>query len=105
MISDLHKIQEYLKEDPGVWTHEWLHVVIEKFYPDRGVKTPIPQKNKLILHAAEAYGYTFPWIDWYEDLISGQVPLGKGFSGIGPEALNSCNIRQAVKGACDSTLK
>jgi hypothetical protein len=96
------RIQQYLAEDPGVWTHEWLHVVIENFYPNLQVKTPIPPKDKLILHAAGAYGYKYPWLDWYKDLISGQVPLGQGYSGIGPEALLSCSVsRHALKQCVD----
>lgn len=96
------RIQQYLAEDPGVWTHEWLHVVIEKFYPELHVKTPIPPKDKLILHSAGAYGYKFPWLDWYKDLISGQVPLGQGYSGIGPEALLNCSVsRHALKQCVD----
>lgn len=94
------RIEEYLREDPGVWTHEWLHVVVEKFYPEKGIQLPIPPKDKLILHAAEAYGYEYPWIDWYKDLISGQIPFGKRYRGIGPEALLHCNIRQAVRNEC-----
>lgn len=93
-------IDNYLNTDPGVWTHEWLHVVIEQFYPDRGVKVPLPPNDKLILHAAEAYGYKFPWINWYKDLISGQVRLGKGYAGIGPEAFLDCTIRQTALGEC-----
>lgn len=94
------RIQQYLDEDPGVWTHEWLHVVIEKFYPDLNVKTPHPPDNKLILHSAGAYGYKFPWLDWYKDLISGQVPVGKGYSGIGPEALLNCTVRLHALNQC-----
>jgi len=88
------KIQQYLDNDPGVWTHEWLHVVIEQFYPNQQVKVPLPPKDKLILHSASAYGYKYPWLDWYKDLISGQVSLGKGFSGLGPEAFINCTVRK-----------
>ena len=94
------RIEQYLNDDPGVWTHEWLHVVIEQFYPQRGVNTPIAPKDKLILHSAQAYGYQYPWVDWYHDLISGQVALGKGFAGIGPEALLSCSIAQSATNQC-----
>lgn len=90
------KIQEYLNNDPGVWTHEWLHVVMEKFYPDLGVNVPLPAKDKLILHMAVEYGYTFPWMDWYKDLISGQVPFGQTFVGIGPEAFLDNTIRETA---------
>ncbi|MFT4929600.1 MAG: hypothetical protein ACI8WB_005735 [Phenylobacterium sp.] len=93
-------LAKYKNNDPGVWTHEWLHVVIEQFYPNRDVKVPLPPKDKLILHAAEAYGYQYPWLDWYKDLISGQVPFGKTFTGIGPEALLACTIVDAAKGKC-----
>lgn len=97
------RIEQYLNDDPGVWTHEWLHVVIEQFYPQRGVNTPIAPKDKLILHSAQAYGYQYPWVDWYHDLITGQVALGKGFTGIGPEALLSCSIAQSAVGDCNDT--
>jgi hypothetical protein len=96
------RINEYLATDPGVWTHEWLHVVIEKFYPNLQVKTPIPPKNKLILHSAGAYNYQFPWLEWYKDLISGQVPLGQGYTGIGPEALMTCTVRKYALKQCQN---
>ncbi len=94
------KLQEYKRYDPGVWTHEWLHVVIEQFYPNLNVDVPIPPKDALILHAAGAYGYQYPWMKWYKDLISGQVLLGNKYVGIGPEALLRCNIRQAALKQC-----
>ncbi len=93
-------LEQYKNNDPGVWTHEWLHVVIEQFYPNRKVKVPIPPQDKLILHAAVAYGYQYPWLDWYKDLISAQVPFGQTFVGIGPEALLSCTIIDAAKNRC-----
>lgn len=93
-------LDKYKNNDPGVWTHEWLHVVIEQFYPNRKVKVPVPPKDKLILHAAVAYGYEYPWLDWYKDLISGQVRFGKNFAGIGPEALLSCTIVGAAQDKC-----
>lgn len=94
----------YRSNDPGVWTHEWLHVVIERFYPLLNVKTPLPPKDVLILHAAQAYSYQYPWMVWYKDLISGRVKLGNGYSGIGPEALLSCNIRDVAKNRCELKL-
>jgi len=94
------KIAEYLTNDPGVWTHEWLHVVVEKFYPNLGVKLPFTRDNQLILHAAGDYQYKYPWLQWYQDLISGQIPLGNTYVGIGPEALLTCSIRQQVLGQC-----
>lgn len=93
-------LQNYKNQDPGVWTHEWLHVVIEQFYPNMGIKVPIPPKEKLILHSAVAYGYRYPWMKWYKDLISGQVPLGQSFTGIGPKALLNCSIAQAATIGC-----
>lgn len=93
-------LENYKNKDPGVWTHEWLHVVIEQFYPNRKVKVPIAPKDKLILHSAVAYGYKYPWIQWYKDLISGQVPLGQTFTGIGPDALLDCTIRGAFAKKC-----
>lgn len=94
------RVDEYLATDPGVWTHEWLHVVIEQFYPNLGVQTPLTPKDKLILHSAQAYGYNYPWIKWYKDLISGQVPLGQKYVGIGPEALLSCSVAKTALGTC-----
>jgi len=99
------KVQQYLDNDPGVWTHEWLHIVIEKFYPNQNVKTPIPPVDKLILHSAGTYGYEYPWLGWYKDLISGQVPLGKDFVGIGPEALMNCSVRQYALNQCSTPSK
>ncbi len=95
------RIQQYLDDDPGVWTHEWLHVVIEKFYPNLSVKVPLPPKDKLILHSASAYNYKYPWLEWYKDLISGQVPLGQGYSGIGLEAFLNCTIRRHALKQCE----
>lgn len=94
-------LDNYKKNDPGVWTHEWLHVVIEQFYPKRNVKVPFPSKNKLILHMAEAYGYRFPWMNWYEDLISGRVALGKTYTGIGPDTLLNCTVRNSALKKCE----
>lgn len=91
----------YRDNDPGVWTHEWLHVVIEKFYPKLGVNVPIPPEDVLILHAAQAYGYGYPWMDWYRDLISGRVKMGEQYTGIGPEALLSCSIRDLALKKCE----
>ncbi|MFT5788854.1 MAG: hypothetical protein ACI8SJ_000962 [Shewanella sp.] len=97
-----NKITEHLDIYLGVWKREWLHVVIEQFYQQLGLKTPIAPTDKLILHSAQAYGYQYPWVDWYHDLISGQVALGKTFVGIGPEALLSCSVAQNALKQCQA---
>ena len=96
------KLDEYKRNDPGVWTHEWLHVVIEQFYPDLGVDVPTPAEggDGLVLHAAGAFNYKFPWMKWYEDLIGGKVREGSKYVGIGPDALLKCSIRDAAMDTC-----
>lgn len=95
----LDKINYYETTDPGVWVHEWLHTVGENFYQAKGL--PLPQKapDGFVVHAAEMYGYSFPWMNWYRDFISGRIPNPSGdpkFLGIGPEALLSYTVREAV---------
>lgn len=99
-IGVAKRLDWYKKNDPGVFTHEWLHVVIEQFYPNLRIKTPLPPKDKLILHAAQAYGYKYPWIGWYKDLISGRVAFGNTYRGIGPDAFLDCSVREAALGKC-----
>ncbi len=48
----------------------------------------------------EGYGYAFPWMDWYLDLISGRVLDGEEFVGVTPELLRACTIRGWVNGEC-----
>lgn len=66
------RIAYFKNTDPGVWVHEWLHTVGERYFQSRGKQLPI-NGNGLIVHAAEKYSYTFPWLNWYEDFISGRV--------------------------------
>lgn len=84
------------QNDPGVWLHEWLHTVAEWYYPGLGALMPDPAEDGSIVHAAESHGYGAPWMRWYADLISGQVQLGSGFVGIGPEWLLKCTLRERI---------
>ncbi|MEO9852902.1 MAG: PEGA domain-containing protein [Reichenbachiella sp.] len=91
-------IEDARKNDPGVFVHEWLHTVAERFYPNRG--EVVPDDDGLVVHAAGKFGYTFPWMTWYEDLISGQVVTPDGYAGIGPEALLQCTVRESALRQC-----
>lgn len=98
------RINYYKTNDPGVWVHEWLHTVGENFYQNKGIA--MPQKaGGFAVHAAELYQYNSPWMEWYKDFIAGRVPNLSGFSGysgIGPEALLKCTVREtAVDSGCN----
>jgi len=96
------KIAYYKSTDPGVWVHEWLHTVGENYFQKKGFSLPTNEGN-LVVHAAEKYGYTFPWMDWYEDFISGRVKEpanSSGYVGIGPEALLKCSLRESANRDC-----
>lgn len=95
-------IDYFVNNDPGVWIHEWLHTVCEAFYYFRNVPLPYVH-NQGVVHTAEEYGYEFPWMTWYEDLIGGRVPSDEGYLGIGPETLSRCTVRQEAVdlGTCD----
>ncbi|MBS2210679.1 PEGA domain-containing protein [Carboxylicivirga mesophila] len=92
-------INWYKENDPGVWVHEWLHTVGENYFQDRGERMPEKGGDGLVLHAAEKYQYTYPWMDWYRDFMTGQVKeLGSGhtYCGIGPEALLQKSLRESA---------
>ncbi|MCC7525359.1 MAG: hypothetical protein IT250_11090 [Chitinophagaceae bacterium] len=96
------KINDYKTNDPGVWIHEWLHTVGENFYQDVGLSLP-EKESGFSVHAAETYHYTFPWMDWYRDFVSGRIPNHNGspaYLGIGPEALLKCTVRETAAGSC-----
>lgn len=97
------RIADYKAKDPGIWIHEWLHTTGERFYPDKGIAMPQPAGG-FTVHAAENYGYTFPWMTWYQDIFAGKVPntaTGQGYLGIGPEAFLRCTVREtALDAAC-----
>lgn len=98
-LSD--KINNYKNNDPGVWIHEWLHTVGEHFYQNKGYMLPLANLGGgFSVHAAESYGYTAPWMNWYKDFVSGRVSsLGGGsYLGIGPEALLKCTVRETAVG-------
>jgi hypothetical protein len=86
------------QNDPGMFIHEWLHTTAEMFYPNRG--KVLPKDNDQVVHAAEKYGYSHPWMDWYEGIISGQIRDGMSYSGIGPDAFLECTVRQSAIGDC-----
>jgi hypothetical protein len=98
--NNIHdNINWYKENDPGVWVHEWLHTVGENYFQDRGERMPDKGGDGLVLHAAEMYHYTYPWMDWYRDFMSGQVKqLGSGqrYCGIGPEALLQKSLRESA---------
>ncbi|MBS2210681.1 PEGA domain-containing protein [Carboxylicivirga mesophila] len=91
-------IQYSMENDPGVFIHEWLHTVAEMFYPGQGVR--VPSFKGQVVHAAERYGYVHPWMDWYKDIIRGQVEERDGFSGIGPDAFLKCSVSESALGQC-----
>lgn len=94
------KIISYKSKDPGIFFHEWLHTVGESYYSSLGYNLPIPAGDGLRVHAAEIYGYTFPWLDWYKDFLAGKVMSknGVGYCGIGPEALLNSSVRKTALG-------
>lgn len=102
-LSD--KIHNYENTDPGVWIHEWLHSVAENFYQSKGLQLPLASLGGgLVVHAAQSYGYSFPWMTWYLDLMSGRVLSTNGITylGIGPEAFLKCTVREtAVDSNCN----
>ncbi len=94
-------IKYYENNDPGVWVHEWLHTVAEHFFENKG--RPMPKASLgggFVVHAAESYGYSSPWMTWYRDLISGRVLSqdGASYLGIGPEAFLGCTVRETAVG-------
>ncbi|PWD98463.1 PEGA domain-containing protein [Marinilabilia rubra] len=98
--SDINeKIAWYKNNDPGVWVHEWLHTVGENYYQDLGVSMPEKGDDGLVLHAAEKYGYSYPWMDWYKEFMGGQVrdqKNGSLFLGIGPETFLKKSLREVA---------
>ncbi|SDE33338.1 hypothetical protein [Niabella drilacis] len=95
-------INQYKTSDPGVWVHEWLHTVGENFYQEKGLNLP-EKAGGFSVHAAELYHYTFPWMDWYRDFISGRVSntgSSPAYLGIGPEALLGCTVRETAVNGC-----
>lgn len=98
------KINNYKANDPGVWVHEWLHTVGENYYQNKGLSLP-EKSGGFSVHAAEVYGYSFPWMNWYLDFISGRVANASGspaYLGIGPEAFLKCTVREtALNSSCN----
>jgi hypothetical protein len=93
--------------DPGMYVHEWLHTVCETFYPSYG--TPVPDPNMgggSVLHAIEAYGYRYPWMTGYRDLMRGQIreknsdnpknPKHLPYVGMSPEDFLEHTVREAA---------
>jgi len=89
-----NRIANAKQNDGGVFIHEWLHTVAERFYPNRGIA--VPQLDGQVVHAAEKYGYEHPWMEWYEDIITGQVKDGYKYVGIGPDAWLDCTVREGA---------
>lgn len=95
---------EYAKQnDPGMYVHEWLHTVVEMFYPDRGAQVLDPSLgNGSVLHAIEAYGYRWPWMLGYRDLMRGKILSKEGnqYLGITPETFLECTVREKALNQC-----
>jgi len=96
--------------DPGMFIHEWLHSVAESkkegntFFETQGYTMPDDgSAGHYVVHAAGAYQYTFPWMTWYQDLISGKVKKGQQYLGITPEAFLACSVREKALDLCPST--
>ncbi len=93
--------------DPGMFIHEWLHSVAESkkegntFFESQGYTMPDDgSAGHYVVHAAGAYQYTFPWMLWYQDLISGKVKKGQQYLGITPEAFLACSVREKALDVC-----
>ncbi|NML23839.1 PEGA domain-containing protein [Pseudoflavitalea sp. G-6-1-2] len=97
------RINYYKTTDPGVYIHEWLHTTGENFYQNKGLALPA-KAGGYSVHAAEMYNYSFPWMNWYLDFVSGRVPNPSGepkYLGIGPDGLLRCTVREtAVNNNC-----
>jgi hypothetical protein len=115
MIRYYRNVKKWLDEmktsDPGMFVHEWLHTVCETFYPGFGVAVPDPTKGGgSSLHAIEAYGYRFPWMTGYRDLMRGQIkeisytnklnPKQVPYVGITPDDFLKCTVCDAALGQC-----
>ena len=86
-----------MANDPGLFVHEWLHTTAEMFYPNQGVE--VPSFRGQVVHAAEHFGYTHPWMTWYRDIMRGQVLDRRTYKGIGPENyLSKCSVRESALG-------
>lgn len=94
------KLAYYKNNDPGLFVHEWLHTVGEIYFTSLGCSMPVPAGG-LRVHAAELYGYSFPWMAWYQDYISGRIYSkdGSGYCGIGPEMLLNNSLRKTALGS------
>jgi hypothetical protein len=96
-------INYYKNNDPGVWVHEWLHTVGENFFQDKGLILPQKGGDGLVVHGAEVHHYSYPWMNWYRDFISGRVKDNSSsqiWVGIGPDAFLECNLRETATGEC-----
>ncbi|WP_340679883.1 hypothetical protein [Paraglaciecola sp.] len=102
IIDAIDYSKEYEK-DPGMFIHEWLHSVAEingkTFFKGQGYSMPSSKGD--VVHAAGAYGYEYPWMTWYQDIISGKVEDNGKYLGITPEAFLACSVREKVLGDCD----
>ncbi len=91
------------EKDPGMFIHEWLHSVAEvdgkNFFQEQG--SSLPSNDNQVVHAAGAFDYEYPWMTWYQDLITGQVKSGNDYKGITPEKFLACSVREDALGQCD----
>jgi len=90
------QVTYHQQNDPGLWIHEWLHTICEGFYQGLGGELPAPDQSGLVVHGAEEHGYSFPWMEWYEDLIGARVAEDGAFRGLGPEVLAACTVREVA---------
>jgi hypothetical protein len=85
--------EDWLWQRPTIgepWLHEWLHAVCW-FYQDRGY--PMPENDA---DGASGHGYTWSptsgWMDYYQDLMTGNVIEEGAHTGITTQAWQSGSI-------------
>ncbi|WBX74608.1 PEGA domain-containing protein [Tenacibaculum pacificus] len=92
-------IKDQKENDPGVFIREWLHTVIEQrsYFTDLG--TNVPSGG---VHSAENHegDYSYPWMNWYQNILAGKVIEGDTYVGIGPDAFLECTVKYKALNNC-----